>query len=172
MSTSPQQIDPAVRSERAQPPSASDVIAALASTTHAVHRFADTRIAQADLPAKLSGSRLRVLITVAHTGRMRMGDLAAALGVAARTVTDLVDGLEREGLLLRRPDPTDGRATLLELSPIALAHFERVQALQGALSEEILALLNADQRRQLVDLLTRVRAAVGEPDSCPPCDDE
>jgi DNA-binding MarR family transcriptional regulator len=96
---------------------------------------------------------------------MRMGDLAAELGIAARTVTDLVDGLEREGLLVRRPDPTDRRATLLELSAVAQEHFESVRTTQQQMSEEILAPLDDAERRQLQDLLHRLRMGpIGEAD--------
>ena len=52
----------------------------------------------------------------AEPGRVRMGDLSSALGVTARNITTIVDALEREGLLMRKPDPTDRRAILLELT--------------------------------------------------------
>ncbi len=90
-------------------PAASVVLEALGTTAHAIFRFAGTKIADLDVPEKLSGARLRVLFAVKEAGSMRMGDLATQLGVAPRTVTDLVDGLEKEGLLTRRPDPTDRR---------------------------------------------------------------
>ncbi|WP_223836608.1 MarR family transcriptional regulator [Paenibacillus oceani] len=41
-----------------------------------------------------------------------MNELAAELGIKARTVTDFVDALEIDNLLVRVPDPTDHRATL------------------------------------------------------------
>ena len=80
-----------------------------------MYRFAHARTAHVQLPSRLSEPRLRVLFAVKESGSPRMGDLAAQLGVAAPTVTDLVDGLEQEGLLTWRPDPRDLRAPLLEL---------------------------------------------------------
>jgi DNA-binding MarR family transcriptional regulator len=145
--------------------SAPRIVETLIATVHALQRFADARIAHCAAPGKLSGSRLRVLLAVAEAGSMRMGDLAAELGIAARTVTDLVDGLEREGLLVRRPDPTDRRATLLELSAVAQEHFESVRTTQHQMSEEILAPLDDAERRQLQDLLQRLRMGpIGEAD--------
>jgi DNA-binding transcriptional ArsR family regulator len=105
---------PDAQPEGAQDPAAAEVLEALealVTTTHAVYRFAHTRITHVKLPAQLSGPRLCVLFAVKEAGSLRMGDLAAQLGVAARTVTDLVDGLEKAGLLTRRPDPRDRRAT-------------------------------------------------------------
>jgi DNA-binding MarR family transcriptional regulator len=137
--------------------SAPRIVETLIATVHALQRFADARIAHCAAPGKLSGSRLRVLLAVAEAGSVRMGDLASELGIAARTVTDLVDGLEREGLLIRRPDPSDRRATLLALSAVAQEHFESVRATQQQMSEEILAPLDDAQRRQLAGLLQRLR---------------
>ena len=138
-------------------PPAPAVIQALLVAAHAIQRFTGTCIARCTFPAKLSGSRLRVLCAVDEAGSLRMGDLATKLGVAGPTITDLVDGLEKEGLLRRRPDPTDRRATLLDLSPEAHAQFERVRALQREMSEAILAPLDAGQRRQLLELLTLLK---------------
>ncbi len=140
-----------------QPPSAAEIVEALVVMVHAIQRFADQAIARCNFPVKLSGSRLRVLFEIERAGKVRMGDLAAKLGIAARTVTDLVDGLEREGLLLRQVDPSDRRATLLLLTPVAHAHFAQMDELRHALSEEALAPLDADQRRQFLNLLDRLK---------------
>jgi DNA-binding MarR family transcriptional regulator len=86
-----------------------------------------------------------------------MGDLADRLGVAARTVTDMVDGLERDGLLARRPDPADGRATLLEMTPTARADFDRVFSARISFLKQIFSPLGANERRQLLRLLTKLQ---------------
>jgi DNA-binding MarR family transcriptional regulator len=153
-------------------PTAAEVVEALVGVVHLMQRFGDARLARCDLPIKLTGSRLRVLFAIDRAGSLRMGDLAADLRVAARTVTDLVAGLEKEGLLTRRPDPADGRATLLELSPAARAHFARVGKLRAELSEEILAPLDGDERRQLMVLLRRLtEGAIRDADGRPWCGD-
>ena len=45
---------------------------------------------------------------------MSMGELAAALGIDRPNATVLVDDLEEQGLVRRRPHPTDRRAKLVE----------------------------------------------------------
>lgn len=142
-------------------PTAEQTMYALMAMLHRIGRVFDAFLAQEDMPIKLSGPRLRLFLTVHDAGRMRMGDLAAKLGITPRTVTTLVDALERAGLLTRQPDPTDRRATLLELTPKAREHFERVHAIQQEMSEKIMGALDADQRRQLYGLLARLNATLG-----------
>jgi len=97
-----------------------------------------------------------VLFSVREAGGLRMGDLASRLGVAPRTVTDLVDVLERDGLLIRRPDPADRRATRLELTPVAAAGLDRLRSLRRSFVEEIFSPLKPAERRQLVELLEKI----------------
>src|SRR5262249_250437 len=104
----PQEIGPT--------PTASEVIGTLIATSHRIQRAFNTRLSSQKGVVKLSGPRLRLLLAVEDVGRLRMKDVAEDLGIRARTVTTLVDALEREGLLARLPDPTDRRAILLELT--------------------------------------------------------
>ena len=61
----------------------------------------------------LSFSRTRAVRRVAEKP-MSMGDLAAALGIDRPNATVLVDELESQDLVRRRPHPTDRRAKLVE----------------------------------------------------------
>lgn len=61
----------------------------------------------------LSEARLGVLLLLRqHPDGIPLGRLAAMLEVTPRTVTGLVDHLERDGLVLRVPDPNDRRSVL------------------------------------------------------------
>ena len=88
--------------------------------------------------------------------QVRMNDLAEALGVTARNITTIVDGLEREGLIARRPDPTDRRAILLVLTPKGQEHLAEVHALQHAIAGRFFAPLDAAERTELLRLLIKV----------------
>jgi DNA-binding MarR family transcriptional regulator len=61
-------------------------------------------------------ARLRTLALIRTLGPRPMGQLAKEAGVAARTLTALIDGLERDGLARRVPHPSDRRATLIEIT--------------------------------------------------------
>jgi DNA-binding MarR family transcriptional regulator len=64
--------------------------------------------------AKLSFTTLSVLDTLAAAGRpMRLTDLTKTEQVSQPAITQLVTRLERDGLVERHPDPTDGRAVLV-----------------------------------------------------------
>jgi DNA-binding MarR family transcriptional regulator len=157
------------QAEPARSPGADEVFEALIATVHALVRFGNARLSQyqaegnsesasaADIPisllTKLSEPRLRVLKALAESVSLRMGDLAALLGVKPRTVTDLVDGLEREGFVVRRPDASDRRVTRLELTPEMQVLSEQVRARFQQIGEEALSPLSQAERQQLLELL-------------------
>lgn len=66
---------------------------------------------------KLSFTTLSVLDTLAcGGGPMRLTDLARTEQVSQPGITQLVTRLERDGLVERRPDPSDGRAVLVHIT--------------------------------------------------------
>jgi DNA-binding MarR family transcriptional regulator len=70
------------------------------------------------LPAlqRLSFTTLSVLHTLAHYGPQRLSELTASEQVTQPAVTQIVTKLERDGLVERRADPTDGRAVLVHIT--------------------------------------------------------
>ena len=60
--------------------------------------------------------RMRLLTALQSNGEQSMGELAAGLGVTPRRVTALVEALEADGLVARRPHPTDRRSTLVAIT--------------------------------------------------------
>jgi len=89
-----------------------DVAKTVADFTVAFDKWSRSLLA-ADAP---SLPRLKLLYALACEGPQRMGDLADILEVTPRTVTALVDGLEAQGQVRRVPDPTDRRATIIEMA--------------------------------------------------------
>jgi DNA-binding MarR family transcriptional regulator len=61
----------------------------------------------------LTVSRAGVLWQLRHRGPCTGRSLADALGVSARTITGLVDGLVASGHVTRQPHPSDRRAALV-----------------------------------------------------------
>jgi DNA-binding MarR family transcriptional regulator len=70
------------------------------------------------LPAvrRFNFSTLSVLHTLSRRGPLRLTDLTATEQLKQPALTSLVAKLERDGLVSRRRDPTDGRAVLLSLT--------------------------------------------------------
>jgi len=64
----------------------------------------------------LTRARATVLWELHRVGPVTQRALSDAMRVTPRNVTGLVDALETEGLVARRPHPTDRRATLVDLT--------------------------------------------------------
>lgn len=85
----------------------------------------------------VSLGRLRLLRALDQEGPQIMASLRRTLDVTARNVTQLVDGLEAEGLVTREPHPTDRRASVIALTSRGrdrchdafTAHIERTSTL-------------------------------------------
>jgi DNA-binding MarR family transcriptional regulator len=122
---------------------------------HATHNRTNARMSAAGL----SLARFRVLSALQSAGRIRMNELSAALGVVPRTVTTIVDALEKEGMVVRLPDPADRRATLLEITQEGLGQLHRFRAMHDSAAAELFDVLTATERHQLATLLSRLQAA-------------
>ncbi|MBV8909817.1 MAG: MarR family transcriptional regulator [Gammaproteobacteria bacterium] len=77
----------------------------------------------------LSESRLRLLVVLYHSPEHRraLGELAELLDVVPRTVTDLIDVLERDGWITRVPDPADRRSVHAQLTETGVARIKRLR---------------------------------------------
>ena len=67
-------------------------------------------------PMGLTPRRAHALWVLGSTGPSTHRELAEALGVVPRTVTDLVDALEGLGLVTREPHVDDRRASVITLT--------------------------------------------------------
>jgi DNA-binding MarR family transcriptional regulator len=123
---------------------------------HATHNRTNARMTAAGL----SLARFRVLNALHSAGRIRMNELSAALGVVPRTVTTIIDALEKEGMVTRLPDPADRRATLLELTGEGLSQLGRLRAMHDSAAADLFDVLTAAEKDQLAGLLQRLQEAV------------
>ncbi len=99
----------------------------------------------------LSEGRFQILMRLKHqpNGRFAMGELAEMLDVSPRTVTGLVDNLERDGLVKRVDDPTDRRSVYAELTDQGR---ERVESLWRETAGAQVALTRGLTESELVQL--------------------
>src|SRR3954468_20320099 len=67
--------------------------------------------------AELTGASRAVLLHLAMTGPLPIGEAALHLGRAQSVVSEIVDQLEGHGLLERERDPADRRRVLVWLTP-------------------------------------------------------
>ncbi|MBR7829268.1 MarR family transcriptional regulator [Actinospica sp. MGRD01-02] len=75
----------------------------------------------------LDRSAAALLRSLSEHEPVRSGELANRLAVEASHITRQVQQLERTGYVTRVPDPDDGRAQLVELTPRGRAAVERIR---------------------------------------------
>ncbi|PJI85450.1 MarR family winged helix-turn-helix transcriptional regulator [Luteimicrobium subarcticum] len=136
-----------------EPPSGADFLGVLHAALRAVRRETQDRLG-ADVVAPGQVRLLRVLAR--SGGELRPSSIADALDVSPRSVTSKVDAAERDGLVVRRPDRSDRRATLVGLTDVGRAALDRFGALRASGADGLLHRLAPHEQRTLVALLARV----------------
>ena len=107
----------------------------------------------------ISAPRLSCLSVLVFGGPKRIGELARIEQVEPPTMTRLVDGLVRDGLALREPDPDDARAVRVRATPTGARTLRRGRAQRVETLERVLATLSPADLAALghgVDVLERV----------------
>ncbi len=89
----------------------------------------------------VSRTEVGVLRTL-REGPRRITELAADERVTQPAITLLVNRLAERGWVKRVPDPSDGRAVLVSLTPVGQDVFERLRAEYRALLHEEMAMLD------------------------------
>jgi len=99
----------------------------------------------------LSDSRLRVLMRLCNSPgrRLPLGALADGVNVTPRTMTDIIDVLERDGLIQRVPDPEDRRSVLALITETGL---QRINAMRTEAMANQAAVADGFTSDQLVQL--------------------
>lgn len=76
---------------------------------------------------ELESDAYGLMAAIDRTGRSRVSDLAAAIGVGKATMSRQVRALETLGLVGRAPDPDDGRAVILDLTDDGRARYRSIR---------------------------------------------
>ncbi|GAA4851649.1 MarR family transcriptional regulator [Luteimicrobium xylanilyticum] len=141
-------------------PSGGEFVAVLHAAMRAVRREADAQLGD----DAVAPGQLRLLRMLDRAGGVqRPSVLAETLGVSPRSVTSKVDAAERDGYVVRHPDPSDRRATLVELTDRGRAVLARVGDLRASGAGGLLERLDPAEQRELVRLLRRVAGTADGP---------
>ncbi|MEP7064218.1 MAG: MarR family transcriptional regulator [Betaproteobacteria bacterium] len=89
-----------------------------------------------------------------------IGDMARVLRCDRSNVTRLVDRASKRGLMRRRPDEADGRATVIELTAKGRRLAERFIALLEAQTQDLVARWSATRQRAMIQVLNEVADAL------------
>ena len=99
--------------------------------------------------AALSLTASMALDTLNREGPVRVTTLAAATGIGQPSMTELVQRLERQGLVTRVDDPEDGRAALVTITNAGRALLDDQRRDRRSRLAELLTALPADDEATL-----------------------
>lgn len=108
----------------------------------------------------LSLGRFDLLMQLLREDGQTLAQLSRRMLVTAGNLTGLVDRAERDGIVERRPDPSDRRLTRVVLTARGRKVAERAAERHAEIAEEILGPLEAKEKDELRRLLGRLRDAL------------
>jgi DNA-binding MarR family transcriptional regulator len=120
-----------------------------------VNRF---EVRAAEIPLNLA--QAKALVRLEKNEGVSQARLAELAEVDAMTMVRILDRMEAEGLLERRPDPADRRARCLYLTAKAKPILSEIWRLSEEIRAEIFANVSKAEREQFMDVLERLYANI------------
>ena len=88
---------------------------------------------------------------------LRMGELSKRMMVTGGNITGITDQLEQEKLVVRVPDPKDGRAYSVKLTAAGRRAFTEMAVVHEGWIAELLQDMSGADKGQLIDLLSQMK---------------
>jgi DNA-binding MarR family transcriptional regulator len=116
---------------------------------------------------QLTPSQVHVLLWLGKDGTLAMGELARRLGVTEKTITGLVDRLERAGYLQRERIAPDRRVVRCRLTPEGQKMYEKLDQslLEGMV--QMLGMLDGTDRKALFRVVEKLVHRMEPPAEAP-----
>ncbi|MFT3912751.1 MAG: MarR family transcriptional regulator [Anaeromyxobacteraceae bacterium] len=113
----------------------------------------------------LTPPQIHALLWLGEDGPLTMGELARRVSVTEKTVTGIVDRLERDGHLARERDTADRRVVRTRLTPRGEEVYRRIDGEIHGSVQRFLALLDATDRKALLRIVERIIQKLGVEDA-------
>lgn len=110
----------------------------------------------------------KVLVRLEKNEGVSQARLAELTEVDAMTMVRILDRMEADGLLERRPDPADRRARCLYLTPKAKPLLEEIWRLSEKTRAEVFAGIAKSERNLFMDVLERIHDNISKLGDEPP----
>lgn len=107
-------------------------------------------------------ARMKLLAFIGNGDAVRSADIAATFGYAPRTVTEAIDGLERDGLIRREMDPADRRAKRLCITPEGRSLLQLLEPVRNAYVRRIFDVIDRNEVAALFAILLKLNAALDD----------
>lgn len=135
-----------------------EVAMALRQAYLAMHRRTDALMARHGVTA----DQFVVMAALAEEDALSQRELVDRTSSDPSTLRAMLVLLERKGLVVRRPNPTDGRARSVTLTTRGMKKYRRLWDESQKLRDQMVAELSPDQAAALVAALKRLRTALAE----------
>jgi MarR family transcriptional regulator for hemolysin len=133
-----------------------------------VRRF--SIVERADLSCcGMTVAQAATLDVLSRESKLRLGELGRRLGISNSTLTRNIERLQQRRLVETSPDPADGRASIVELSPEGRVAAAEVARIEDGFARAVVADLDGDSTAEIVRLLDRLLVAIrrASDDCCP-----
>jgi MarR family transcriptional regulator, transcriptional regulator for hemolysin len=115
-------------------------------------------------PLDFGMAYLPVVVALEEEGALQQKELAERAHVEQPTMAALLTRMERDGLIARSPHPTDKRASLVSLTPKAVARLPKMKEQLRIAADRATTGVTARERELVMAVLQRVVANLSEPD--------
>jgi DNA-binding MarR family transcriptional regulator len=132
------------------------LVVAFAELHMQLMRTLDRRMAEGGA----SLARTKLLLCLQKRGPLRATAIAEFFNQSPRTVTEAIDGLERDGLVERKPDSCDRRAKLIEITAKGVEAVTRTEPLRRRIIDQTFGTLQPDERESLEAILEKLARAL------------
>jgi DNA-binding MarR family transcriptional regulator len=127
---------------------------ATAEALDEVTRFAVRKL---ETLRQISFSAVATLGTLDSSGPCRLTELAGREGISQPSMTTMVSRLERQGLVERRRDPSDGRIVLVDITGAGQDMLRRRRTERVAFLSSLIGALDPAEQRALADAAAALR---------------
>lgn len=105
------------------------------------------------------GGQGRILSILKENGEMTQRELTEQLGIQPGSASEIIGKLEKAGLLIRTPNPTDRRTADISLTEAGAARAAEAEAKTKDRREELMDALTEDEKAALLPMLEKLCAA-------------
>jgi DNA-binding MarR family transcriptional regulator len=113
-------------------------------------------------PFGFAMSHFPVLGALAEGRSLSQTELAQAAGVEQPSMAETLARMERDGIVRRKPNPSDGRGSLFSITSRARARFPKAKSALQECERQVMAGLDHGERTVLRELLKRVAKNLDE----------
>jgi DNA-binding MarR family transcriptional regulator len=111
--------------------------------------------------AGLNPSEIKVLLTIKHGARdgktdLKVSEISSILHVTAPTVTQIINKLEKDDLVIRNIDPADRRAVKISLTENGMEITDQARKIFSESFTGLVEFLGEEDSEKLAELLTKV----------------